>query len=524
MFRDELRTLWAEPRAPEAPARVPGDWLLLGAGLIATALEASFRAEVTWRPLSIIVTVGLYLLVLWRRTHPLAMVVIAFGGGVLLTLMDVLTGHTQEIGLRSGIVVLVLFYALTRWGSGREIVLGSAVVLASFTFSSIHQGGPAGDILGGLSFLMFPAALGGFIRLRAMSRRRELEEMRARERESIARELHDTVAHHVSAIVVRAQAGRVLADLDPSTAAETLAGVEEEGARTLEAMRAMVKALRTADADAELTPLPGAADLRRLAIDRPGDGAGGIPIDLRIDGPTETLPPAVDAAIFRIVQESVTNATRHATGATAIEVRVITVPGMVRVTVRDDGTVTSRGSRRKGYGLPGLRERAAMLGGDLRAGPCPGGGWLVEAELPLSGGKRRSPGPKGLPPPAALDRPLGAAGNRPLRSASDPPLGAAGDRPLGNASDPPLGAARDRPLGSALDRPLGAVGDRLLSADGDRPLGAATGDRPPGGGEGGLVGGGDGGALSDGAGGSAGDGRGHSDEGVEGSVHPRAHR
>ncbi|WP_051807667.1 sensor histidine kinase [Actinoplanes subtropicus] len=381
MFRDELRTLWTEPRAPEAPARVLGDWLLLGAGLVATALEASLRAQVTWRPVSTVLTAGLCLLVLWRRSHPLAMVVLAFGGGILLTLIDVLTGHTPPIGLRSGIVVLVLFYALTRWGSGREIVLGSAVVLASFTFSSFDQGGPAGDILSGLSLLMFPAALGGFVRLRTMSRRRELEQMRARERESIARELHDTVAHHVSAIVVRAQAGRVLADLDPSTAAETLAGVEEEGARTLEAMRAMVKALRAADPDVGLTPLPGAADLRRLAGDRPG----GIPIDLRVDGPAATLPSAVDTAVYRIVQESVTNATRHATGATTIEARVTIEPGQVRIAVRDDGAVTAHGQPRDGYGLTGLRERAAMLGGVLRAGPHPGGGWQVVAALPLTG-------------------------------------------------------------------------------------------------------------------------------------------
>lgn len=467
MFRDELRTLWSEPRAPEAPARVLGDWLLLGAGLIATALEASLRAQVTWRPVSIVITVGLCLLVLWRRSHPLAMVVLAFGGGILLTLIDVLTGHIPPIGLRAGIVVLVLFYALTRWGSGREIVLGSAVVLASFTFSSFDQGGPAGDILGGLSLLMFPAALGGFVRLRTMSRRRELEQMRARERESIARELHDTVAHHVSAIVVRAQAGRVLADLDPSTAAETLAGVEEEGARTLEAMRAMVKALRAADTNVGLTPLRGTADLRRLARDHPGDGAGGIPIDLRVDGPTATLPPAVDAAVYRIVQESVTNATRHATGATAIEVRVTTEPDRVRVSVRDDGAATSRGPRRRGYGLTGLRERAAMLSGDLRAGPYRGGGWLVEAELPLGDGK-------GRPAPGGSESELS-------------------------------------PLEGPCSR--GAV-DRTPDAGGWGPRGHD---------EGGLDVGRAGWALNGGAGGSLG-GDERSREGAEGDVHSRAHR
>ncbi|WP_433383209.1 sensor histidine kinase [Actinoplanes sp. CA-142083] len=367
MLRDELRALWFSPRAPDAPARVGRDWLLLAAGLIATAIEASVRAEVTWRPLSVLVTVALCLTTLWRRTHPLAMVAIAFGGGIVLTLAG------SSLGLYSGMIVLVLVYALTRWGSGREVMLGTAVILASFALSVASQ--PVGDIVGSLSFLAVPGALGAVVRLWATTRRRELESMRSRERESFARELHDTVAHHVSAIVVRAQAGRVLAGADPGSAVETLAGVEEEGVRTLEAMRAMVKALREDDAAVDLTPLPGLADLGRLS--------GRLPIDLRVDLPAGELPPAVDAAVYRIVQESVTNASRHAVEATGVEVRVAAAPGAIRVTVRDDGAATN--ARPAGYGLTGLRERAALLGGSLRAGPGEDGGWLVEAELPLEG-------------------------------------------------------------------------------------------------------------------------------------------
>ncbi|MFI5891619.1 histidine kinase [Actinoplanes sp. NPDC051513] len=379
MLRDELRALWNSPRAPDAPARVARDRLLVAAGLIATALEASLRADVPWRPVSALVTAGLCLTVLWRRSRPLAMVVLAFGGGILLTLVDRAARHPQPIGLYAGMIVLVLVYALARWGSGRDIVLGSAVILASFALSVISQ--PVGDIVGSLSFLAIPGALGAVVRLWSTSRRRELETMRSRERESFARELHDTVAHHVSAIVVRAQAGRVLAGADPASAAETLAGVEEEGVRTLEAMRAMVKALRDDDAGAELTPLPGIADLRRLS--------GRLPIDLGVDGVVDGLPPAVDAAVYRIVQESVTNASRHAVGATGVEVRVSAAPGTIRITVRDDGAASA--ARPCGYGLTGLRERATLLGGSLRAGPCDGRGWLVEAELPLEGIVGRAP-------------------------------------------------------------------------------------------------------------------------------------
>jgi signal transduction histidine kinase len=140
----------------------------------------------------------------------------------------------------------------------------------------------------------------------------------------------------------------------------------------------MVVALRDGDARAELAPSAGVADLERLA----GTPGGRLPIDLQLHGALDRLPLAVDAAVYRIVQESVTNALRHAVHATKVSIRVTGEPDRVRVTVRDDGVVAGRGDSRGGYGLTGLHERAALLGGMLRAGPCPDRGWLVEAELP----------------------------------------------------------------------------------------------------------------------------------------------
>jgi len=370
--------LWAEPRVPDPPARVGRDWLLLAAGLIGTALEAALRDDIVWWPVSVLVTVGLCMTTLWRRTHPLAMVVLAFGSGILFTLVDVVVAHPKPLGLYTGVIILVLVYALPRWGSGRDIVLGSAVMLTTFGLSAITDDVPALDHLGGFVFLTFPWLIGASVRFWSTYRGRELERMRTREREEFARELHDTVAHHVSAIVIQAQAGRVLANADPATAVETLEGVEEEGTRTLEAMRTMVGALRDSDTRAELTPPAGVADLKRLARS-PG---GSLPIDLQLHGTLEGLPPAVDSAVYRIVQESVTNAIRHAVNATTVLIRVTGEPDRVLVTVRDDGVVAGRGHSRNGYGLTGLHERAALLGGTLRAGPCPDRGWLVEAELP----------------------------------------------------------------------------------------------------------------------------------------------
>ncbi|MER5397404.1 sensor histidine kinase [Streptomyces sp. NPDC002599] len=376
MLRDDLRTLWTEPRPPDAPARVWRDWALLAASLGAVVLEATLRENVVWRPVAVVFAVWLCLLLLWRRTRPLAMVTLAFGSVILLQLASLVAAPSEPVGLDTSVVVIVLVYALPRWGSGREIVLGSAVILTAFALGVIADDTPAAEQVGGFVFLSLPGLIGAAVRFWGTARERQLEQVRSREREQLARELHDTVAHHVSAMVISAQAGRVLAGTDPSAAVEALEGVEEEGARTLEEMRAMVAALRDRGAGAELAPPAGVADLERL-VHTPG---GRLRVDLGLDGELDTLPPAVDAAVYRIVQESVTNAMRHAVNATEVVVRVTTERHTVRVSVRDNGHRTGRG--RAGYGLTGLRERATLLGGTLQAGPGADQGWHVEAELP----------------------------------------------------------------------------------------------------------------------------------------------
>lgn len=376
MLRDDLRALWTEPRPPGAPARVWRDWALLAAGLTCVGLEATLREDVVWRPVAVVFTVWLCVLSLWRRTRPLAMVELAFGSVVLLQAASLVAAPRAPFGLATGMVVLVLVYALFRWGSGREIVLGGALVLAAGALVTVTDEAPVVERAAGFVFLLLPAVAGAAVRFRVTARERLLDQVRSREREQLARELHDTVAHHVSAMVIIAQAGRVVADTDPSAAVEALEGVEEEGARTLEEMRAMVAALRDRGVGAEPALPAGVADLERL-VRTP---AGRLGVDLELDGELDALPPAVDAAVYRIVQESVTNALRHAVDATELVVRVTAQRHTVRVSVRDNGRRTGRG--RDGYGLTGLRERAALLGGTLRAGPGTERGWRVEAELP----------------------------------------------------------------------------------------------------------------------------------------------
>ncbi len=378
MLRDDLRTLWTEPRPPDPPARVWRDWALLAVSLAGVALEATLRDNVVWRPVAVVFAVWLCLLLLWRRTRPLAMVKLAFGSVILLQLASLVAAPDEPVGLDTNVVVLVLVYALARWGSGREIVLGGAVILAACTLATLTYEDPVVEEIGGLVFLLLPGVVGAAVRFRVTARERLLGQVRSREREQLARELHDTVAHHVSAMVIRAQAGRVLAGTDPSAAVEALEEVEEEGARTLEEMRAMVATLRDRGVGAELAPPAGVADLERL-VRTPG---GRLRVDLGLEGELDELPPAVDAAVYRIVQESVTNAMRHAVDATELVVRVVAERHTVRVSVRDNGRRTGRG--RDGYGLTGLRERATLLGGTLRAGPGTDRGWHVEAELPTA--------------------------------------------------------------------------------------------------------------------------------------------
>jgi signal transduction histidine kinase len=215
------------------------------------------------------------------------------------------------------------------------------------------------------------------VRYRATARERAIEEVKSREREELARELHDTVAHHVSAIAVQAQAGRTVAASDPERAAEVLAVIEEAASRTLEEMRAMVGTLR-GGAEADLAPQQGVADLGRLAGERPG----GLRVDVDVDPAFGRLGPAVDSAIYRIAQESVTNAVRHARRASRIRVELRDDGDLVRLSVTDDGDVVAIGPVGGGFGLLGMTERAELVGGRLEAGPAPGAGWRVVAVLP----------------------------------------------------------------------------------------------------------------------------------------------
>ena len=372
-----LRSLWAEPRAPDPPSRVWRDWVLAAAAVIGTIVEVIVRSDVLWRPLIFVLGIGLVVPLLLRRAAPLLAVVLAFGA-VAAADVAALAITGELITLYTLALSLVLAYSLFRWGSGREAMIGLAFILVIYVVNLVGDyTGIVDSVVGGL-ILLFPAELGAAIRYWSSARVRELDQVRLREREQLARELHDTVAHHVSAIAIQAQAGRTVAGSRPDEAVGALEVIEEEASRTLDEMRVMIGALRQGE-EADLAPQRGVADIEQLAL-----GSGRAPrVDVELSGDLDGLRPSVESALYRLAQESITNAVRHARRATRIDVRVDGEADCVRLTVSDDGEATSpSGSAPPGYGLVGMIERAALLGGTLEAGPAPGRGWTVSAILP----------------------------------------------------------------------------------------------------------------------------------------------
>lgn len=355
--------------------------MLVAALALTAAIEGIVRDELVWRPVALLLGVGLTLTLLWRRSHPLAAVAIAFGAAIVLSVAQ-LIGADGTVGLNTMVYVVLLPYSLLRWGSGREVGTGLLIILVALVLGLTADYTGVVDSVAASIFLLFPAALGVSVRYWSAAQLRERDQVKLREREQLARELHDTVAHHVTAIAVRAQAGRVLASSEPAAAVGALEVIEEEASRTLAEMRTMVGALRQGE-DPALAPQQGVADIQRLA-QRSEDGPR---VDVQLSGDLADLRSTVGAAIYRLAQESITNAVRHARHASRIDVRVTGDGEWVRLSVRDDGDLSPFGTSPPGYGLLGMTERATLLGGTFEAGPSTDRGWTVTAVLPRNGSR-----------------------------------------------------------------------------------------------------------------------------------------
>jgi signal transduction histidine kinase len=366
------------PRSSDAPPGAPPWWdralaIVLALAVVAEVLLRAPSVTASQVAICIVGAAALWI----RRPQPRAATMLAFGTATVGTLIDLFRGAPPGT-LYTGAALLLLPYSLSRWGSRRDIAYSAPFVAAAFSAAALHgEMKTAIDAIGAAIVLLFPAALGASVRFRAIAQDRALEQARLREREQLARELHDSVAHHVTAIAIQAQAGRAVLASRPELALQTLEAIELEAAHTLGELRAMVGALRD---DRAAAREPGrVADILQLAAPR---ATPVVDVDLR--GELDGLEPALEAALFRMAQESITNAMRHARQATRVRVHVDGDAEQVRLSVRDDGQAAVWPRAASGYGLVGMAERAALLGGTFRAGPTPDGGWRVEAVLPRS--------------------------------------------------------------------------------------------------------------------------------------------
>ena len=286
--------------------------------------------------------------------------------------------------LAAGVLVhAVAVYALARWAGERSS-------LAVFTATSgvvllVLGDWRLTDLLWAATILLPPYLLGRLVRglvdhADLLVRERELAAQEAvrEERDRLARELHDVVAHSLSAMVVQVAAGRDLVRRDPAEASRLLRVVGETGRRALAETDRLVQVMGDAPSTAALSPMPGVRELPALAAEF---RTHGLRLELVADDPgLSGLPAAVDVSVHRIVTEALTNALRYSADRTVrLELRRTPAGVLVRATNPSSGR-TGDGS---GLGLVGLRERVELLGGELRHGTTPGGDFEVVAELPL---------------------------------------------------------------------------------------------------------------------------------------------
>lgn len=331
----------------------------------------------------------------WRRRRPLLTCALVMSG---LVGQALLSGHAAE-GLYGVVASGLASYSVAAHSLRRRALVGLAVVLVGYgvwmAFDANVRSGRAGELWAASFFALYLVAawlVGSVLQTRRLAARaaarsaaveREAERAVAEERARIARDLHDIVSHNLSVLVVQAAGGRARAEHDPAVTAATLEKIESTGRQALVEMRRLLGVLRTGDepgaaSPALLAPTPGIEALQALA--RTVREAG-VDVSLSVDTAGSGVPGAVQVSAYRIVQEALTNVLKHAGPGARADV-VVRVEGQgLMVAVSDDGRGPSPTSG-LGHGLRGMRERVTVLGGELRAGGRPEGGFLVSAWLP----------------------------------------------------------------------------------------------------------------------------------------------
>jgi signal transduction histidine kinase len=334
-------------------------------------------------------TVALVLPLLWRRRWPVAVFAVvaalafvqwladvrAFGDAALLVaLYSVAVSQPRRVALAAAAVVeLGVVLAGLRWAPGnglRAFVALSGLATAAFVLGTSTR---------------TRRALVASLHERAERVERERDQQvqlaAAGERARIARELHDVVAHNVSVMIALADGASYAVDEDRERAKSAMRTASRTGRQALGELRRLLGVLRDSDGDAQFAPQPGLGQLDDLLQDV---RSAGVSVNYEVSGrPSTLLPAGLELAVFRIVQEALTNTLKHAGPEAEAQVRMRYGPDVLEVEVVDTGQRGLQPPADGSAGLRGMRERAAIYDGELTAGPLPDGGWRVHLVLPL---------------------------------------------------------------------------------------------------------------------------------------------
>ena len=361
--------------------------------LIAAAVVAGFVLEILLRedadltralPLALVAGSVLG----WRRRQPVVSFLVC---GMALVGLAVVMPTFDNTSTTFVFAYFISIFSLGAHARGRESIASVLlVIVAIVTFGWTDPGTfRPGDLAFALFFVGGPWAAGLALRLRsdlaesnAQLKLEQEERTRravAEERATIARELHDVVSHAISVTVLQSRGARRMLGRDEEAVRRALDAIEHTNTQALGDMRRLLAVLRDTEGDGGTSPQPSLARLDDLVADVTESG---LEVHVRETGQDRDVPPGVDLSAYRIIQESLTNVLKHS-GAAHATVSLDYEPDELRLSVRDDGRGAA-GPNGTGHGLVGIRERVAVVGGEIEAGPAPEGGFEVRARLPYS--------------------------------------------------------------------------------------------------------------------------------------------
>ena len=367
------------------------DYVTAAALVVAGEIELAIDWNGDSNPALTVLVLGVaYGVLAFRRSRP---VLVAAGMLGCWTLMNLFLIDVEPLQLPL-VAVLLAGYAAGAYTSGRAAVAAPFVLVAGMvavTTSFDQQ--VFGDYVFPTAFVLVAWLAGRGLSTRARlteelheaavraqeAHEQEVARAAADERRRIAREMHDVVAHSVSVMVVQAGGARRILEHDSRRAVEAAAHIEDVGRAALAEMRRLLGVLHQGEDDADRAPQPTLGELDRL-VER--SRAAGLPVTLAVEGTPQPLPPGKDLAAYRVIQEALTNAIKHAGSApTAVTVRW--EPAWLELEIVDEGGRAINGANGSGHGLVGMEERVRLYDGSLRAGRAAGGGFEVVVRLPL---------------------------------------------------------------------------------------------------------------------------------------------